>query len=218
MKSWLSLRGLYEWDPTILDGLQLPEGVDRDTLVPNLLLESQESEILFPDPVSLSYAIRVWSASRMPTWQRIYDALQLEYDPIANYDRTEEETVSYKEAGDYNNSGSGSTTQVGTMTTQRDTDDYTAGFNDSSTQADTATARKRETETVRPAGWGTNNSIADRGADNRAGDSTRKIRAYGNIGVTTSQQMVEAEIELAEHNIYKYIIDDFIGRFCLLVF
>ena len=45
------------------------------------------------------------------------------------------------------------------------------------------------------------------------------LERYGNIGVTTSQQMAEQEIELAPKlNITNYIIDSFKNRFCLLVY
>ena len=49
--------------------------------------------------------------------------------------------------------------------------------------------------------------------------STRTGRTYGNIGVTTSQQMLESEITLrARYNIYNIIVRDFKERFCLLVY
>lgn len=45
------------------------------------------------------------------------------------------------------------------------------------------------------------------------------VEAYGNIGVTTSQQMLEQEIELAPKlNLVNYITESFINRFCLLVY
>ena len=48
---------------------------------------------------------------------------------------------------------------------------------------------------------------------------TRESHISGNIGVTTSQQMAEQEIELAPKlNITNYIIDSFKNRFCLLVY
>ena len=44
-------------------------------------------------------------------------------------------------------------------------------------------------------------------------------RIHGNIGVTTSQQMLEQELEIAPKlNIINYIVDSFKKRFCLLVY
>lgn len=45
------------------------------------------------------------------------------------------------------------------------------------------------------------------------------IEAFGNIGVTTSQQMLESELELAPKlNVFNYIIESFKNRFCILVY
>ena len=49
--------------------------------------------------------------------------------------------------------------------------------------------------------------------------SSRTGRTYGNIGVTTSQQMLESEIMLrGRYNAYDIIVNDFKQRFCLLVY
>ncbi|MBQ1571170.1 MAG: hypothetical protein IIZ78_08615 [Clostridiales bacterium] len=41
---------------------------------------------------------------------------------------------------------------------------------------------------------------------------------YGNIGVTMTQQLIEAERNLVRFNIYDLIIDDFKQRFCVLIY
>ena len=48
---------------------------------------------------------------------------------------------------------------------------------------------------------------------------TRNVHMYGNIGVTSSQQMAEQEIELAPKlNLFNIIVDEFRERFCLQVY
>ena len=48
---------------------------------------------------------------------------------------------------------------------------------------------------------------------------SREAHLYGNIGVTTSQQMLEQELEVAPKlNVINYIIDSFKKRFCVLVY
>lgn len=47
----------------------------------------------------------------------------------------------------------------------------------------------------------------------------RTLHAYGNIGVTTAQEMLQQEIDLIpELDIYKVITDDFISAFCIGVY
>lgn len=41
---------------------------------------------------------------------------------------------------------------------------------------------------------------------------------HGNIGVTTSQQMLQAELDVRRFNIYEQIADLFVEHFCLLVY
>ena len=41
---------------------------------------------------------------------------------------------------------------------------------------------------------------------------------YGNIGVTMTQQLIQAERDLVRFNIYDIIIDDFKQRFCVLIY
>ena len=49
-------------------------------------------------------------------------------------------------------------------------------------------------------------------------DSTRLGRAHGNIGVTTSQQMLQSELDIARWNIYEQITDLFLSEFCIMVY
>ncbi len=47
---------------------------------------------------------------------------------------------------------------------------------------------------------------------------THSTRRTGNIGVTSSQELLERERSVAQFNIYKYIVDSFKKRFCILVY
>lgn len=69
-----------------------------------------------------------------------------------------------------------------------------------------------------------NTSITDGGTiDNDGTDKgtveLRKVgNAKGNIGVTTTQQMIGQERGVVEFNIYDYILNSFKQRFCILVY
>ena len=43
-------------------------------------------------------------------------------------------------------------------------------------------------------------------------------RIHGNIGVTTSQQMLQAELDIAQWNIYEHIKDIFMQEFCIMIY
>ena len=50
------------------------------------------------------------------------------------------------------------------------------------------------------------------------GNVTREAHMYGNIGVTTSQQMLRDELSVAEWNIYEHIKDLFMQEFCIMIY
>lgn len=107
----LSPLGLYNWDSTIFDLMQIPSALDRDTLVKNLLAETAELEVLYPNPVVFKNLVGVWSAKQIDVWNRLYATTQYEYNPIENYNR-------YETGSD---SGTGRTTHSGTDTTTETT-------------------------------------------------------------------------------------------------
>lgn len=44
-----------------------------------------------------------------------------------------------------------------------------------------------------------------------------ELEKYGNLGVTTSQQMLESELELRKRNIYNEYLDRFINEYCFYI-
>ena len=92
MTATLSLLGLYQYSERLFDGMRIPKGVDKDTLVQNLLAETAEFEILYPDPEFMADMIAVWSAKELTVWEELEKTRHYDYDPISNYVRNEEST------------------------------------------------------------------------------------------------------------------------------
>lgn len=65
--------------------------------------------------------------------------------------------------------------------------------------------------------YNTENYVNSGRIDSNA-DIERKRVEQGNIGVTTSQEMLKQEIEISKFNVYDYIAQDFKSRFCLCVY
>lgn len=194
-----------------MDDLTLPEGLNADTLKNNIILECAELEVLYPAPDFFRWAVGVWSAAQLPQWVKMYSALQIEYNPLENYDRTEEWTESGQR--DTTKQVQNSTNSNGTTSETSDSKHYVTGYNDN-----------REVLQNHDTGSGSSTSTASAtGTGNETGtdthDDTRQGRIHGNIGVTTSQQMLKAEFELApEINMYSIITREFRNRFCLLMY
>jgi hypothetical protein len=107
MKATLSILGLYNYDPAIFDGLNLPDGVERETVVNNLLCELAELEVIYPSWITMRRAVTDWSNSRVASWSKMLTALNAEYNPIENYDRKEEWNDSANSKGGYQNKVAG---------------------------------------------------------------------------------------------------------------
>lgn len=88
MRAILDLLGMYQYDNTVLDLMQIPEALDRQTLIDNLLMESAEMEILYSNIGFLKQAIGSWSAKNLHIWEELYDTTQYKYNPIWNKDGT----------------------------------------------------------------------------------------------------------------------------------
>lgn len=63
-----------------------------------------------------------------------------------------------------------------------------------------------------------NISGAESGQNDVMNSKNHRLRAFGNIGVTTSQQMLQAELDIDTWNVYEHITDMFIDEFCVLLF
>lgn len=202
----ISILGLYEYDNTIFDGLKLPEGVDKETLITNLVTELSCFEILYPNPDFLKRLIPVWSDKEFPVWNKLYETTLLKYDPLSNYDRTEE----WEDVGDNSATNNGTTKNIGSSSGSGSNKNSVAGFNSS----ELVESEKAENS-------GQSNSSSDTtisGTSTEKLKSTHRGRVSGNIGVTTSQQMLEEERRVALFNLYDRIIESFKMRFCILVY
>lgn len=269
--AFLTVMGLYNFDNTLLDSLVYPEGVDGTLLKNNIILETAEMEVIYPDPTFFKTAVGLWSHTRIVTWERVYNASLEEYNPIENYNRYEEETTDGSRIhsgtdttnGTEQHSGTDSTatTESGTNVTDgsisrtvsgtesgtanqdhsetnqitafdsnalqtHDKKTLTAEDTTSATRSGTETETNDTTVTDSKTGSGTithGENVVTSGTmqhgEQIEDSGSRESHIHGNIGVTTSQQMLESELEVAPKlNIYDYIIRDFKQRFCLLVY
>lgn len=89
----ISLYGLYVTDPTIFDNFQLPEEVNKEELITNLLLEVGELETIYPDSDVMKLSIGAWSRGMIRGWDMIATVLYEKYDPFVNIKRDEVRTI-----------------------------------------------------------------------------------------------------------------------------
>lgn len=250
MKAKLSVLGLYQYDNTVFDDFALPERINRDNLINNLLLECAELTCIYPDTGFFKMALKSWSQMEISTWEWLLDTQGYDYNPIWNVDVKDSTRDDRKETrnlqgtnnetrnlqGTNNETKNMTTTDSGTIGTVAGGSDVQEvdvnAFNSGSgTRRETTTTRygktESETRNLQSVTSGTDNySSTDTGTDNYIStdtgtvDNNTKIEFYkrGNQGVTTTQQMIREEQELAKFNIDDYIINEFKKRFCILLY
>lgn len=185
----LSIMGMYDYDDTLFEGFTVPGDLKEDC-INNILIECAELEIIYPEYDILKKAITVWSNSNQISWQKIYNTMTVEYNPIWNVDATILEQQD-------------STGNSKTVLSHNDTDtESVKGFNSNNWSE----ARK--------------NDRVLSGNDTKTDtlDNTINTRRTGNIGVTSTQSLIKEEREIAEFNFVNYITDLFKQRFCLMVY
>lgn len=329
-QSKLTLIGLYNWDANLFKNLYLPTGIDKDIAITTILIESCEFEVIYSDPNFIEDMIGLISKKWQRTFQKWHDALQLEYNPIENYDRYEEWTdegtntgtvkhgttknsaskgselykasksedisisnsqniegstseslegsntenvtgsntesvndsrnenikgtsteqssgtsqtdtfvSSYdsnslnqdnqsKSSQSANSSGStsqdttGSSKQDTTRSSKQDTTGSSSQSTTGSSKQDTTGSSSQSTTISDQSSTDTSGSVSEIGSD----DETRNLgstgehegHVHGNIGVTTSQQMLKAELDISSWNLYQHIADIFVEELCIMVY
>lgn len=129
----------------------------------------------------------------------------------------------------FNESGYADHTQ--TVTDYNTTDDIDISESEDITRDETITLAHGKVETTmhgavvdstgsdRKTGTETRTSLA---GENRTEESTdtfeKEVYIHGNIGVTTSQQMIEAERNIADFDIVDIIVKEYIKEFCIMVY
>ena len=212
MRPTVSYLGLYNYDSTIFDDFALPNSVAsrKAEFVDEILSELGQLEALYPNTEVFKRILKAWSNTRLTEWQRVETALTAEYNPIHNFDRHEDysDTNTEKETGKSNSTSSTESNANGTNeNTESETAFNTESFKNRTKNAGTDTASSTASATNE-----SNNTVT------RETKVQHTAHLYGNIGVTTSQQMINKELAMRRGDLESYIIDDFKRRFCVMVY
>lgn len=221
----LTLQGLYNYDSRLFDLMKVPKQLNVNTVIRTLCDRTRELELLYPELQYMKQRIGIWSDRNMWSWQKMCDVLDEEYNPIENYDRTEEwsdQNQSTETSHDQSDESNGfenlrtdNLKEKNSGTNRRQNVAFNSGLTDA--EKNIVDGSINNTGTQKHVENGHRNTIND---GDRSGNSssTHTGRVHGNIGVTTTQQMIQSELELAKFNIYETIADSFVQEFCLMVY
>lgn len=264
---------------------------DKDTLLACIIQTGASFEPLYADPDYFHLMSAMWWKRWKRTFEKWFDAFDLEYNPLENYDRQEQwhedtldtgsestehsQTTTVDDDSSYAKQGADQITEEGTGAYSKsgsddeqlsgkdqvdhdynkdiDTENSVSAFDSSSysphdkthtddvltaENTDTTYGRKSDRdysesgesedskETNRS--WSESGTAADDSKTDVEGTSATDRsndrdfdhtgRIHGNIGVTTSQQMLESELKVQGWNIYQHMTDIFCREMLVSVY
>lgn len=139
------------------------------------------------------------------------DAFNTEYNPLENYDKNEEITYTFGETKEIFSKGEQTNK---TITGESHGMDI---YSESTYEQDTFVNKNKSESNIDER---TDTMTDGQRSDNRTISSYQNVtknRTHGNIGVTTSQQMLESELEMRKHDIIFDYIKDFADKYFFIV-
>ena len=218
----LSIIGMLAGQPDMLDDLQLPEDLDRETVLDAIKLETAELEVVYTNPVFMKQAIKAWSKRRLYAWTEIYKTTQYEYEPLWNKDATITDTeeiergqsIEGESAG--NKTGTMSRTSSGTRggSNLREV----TGYNSAELATDSKDTQQA-TDSLQTSGTDGESSSGSTSEDLTENITrTRTHRETGNIGITSAMDLIRQQREIVDIDIAQIIAVEFKRQFCVMVY
>lgn len=197
-------------------GVELPWGDSVDSIVLDIEYFGNRSGGKFVSPVIMNLlgsteeltaesreilARIIWTKFGEP-WKRLWETNVVAYNPIHNYNMTDRRELSKGES----EARAGSTSSVDGITHGRkiETVEGVAGLNNTSNKgklSDTSETQESGTTTDEITGTSKDDIV-------RAGNEVETTTKSGNIGVTTTQQMLSSERELWKWNFFDQVYKD----------
>ena len=199
----IGLESFLNPEHSIFEQAEFPEGINIEALKGAIYLRCQEFELLYSDPDFMIAAVKVWAMKHYWTFDKWIKLLSKEYDPLYNKDYYEE---------------------------IHDTHEGAASGSNSSTDSYTNSRTDKHSEKAYNTGSGYNEIIKDESSGSNGGTTSgtfgnndsyvngHTYHGWGNIGITSAQELFLKEADLARFNLYEQIADLFCNEFCIMVF
>lgn len=227
----INLNNLMEFNPTLFDGIMIPSDCDGQALIDLIMLNYGEMQFLYPDWTSAKIFINSWFRAHYTSIQNLWKDYNASYNPLYNKDAyfTEERTPDLTDtrtpdlqdertANLTNELTHGKkSTESGSRETQYKGFDSST-YQDVNKEIPAAVLTNSGKDTVKDTGTDT---YRHTGTESTTHTGTEKIvrREYGNIGVTTSTQLIQSDSEFWQiYNWYDIIAKMFACDFCVMVY
>lgn len=187
---------MHLWDGDLFDDITLPSGMDKTTVVNQIMLDNGLLEVVYPEHDLLKGLIKAHFLARQLDYQRLWDAVSQTYNPLYNLDR--KNTLTEKTERSENTTGNT------TSNANQSTEQKVSAFDSSTYQPSEQMS-------------GNTSDTTDATTDTQGQDvHTLELHEEGSIGVITPQDMLRREFDIRKDwNIYKFISLDFRDNFMI---
>lgn len=168
------------------------------SLIENFLENNVVSE---ENKITIAQAIY---AMYIKNWNALYKTLSLEYNPIENYSMTETENVQDSHKGTLESDSLDTNTNTENTIVNDTANNQLWGFN----STDSVNSDKQIGDTTRNVDGSVNSTHKNTDTETKDITSDRTLKRSGNIGVTTSQQMIESERQLWLWKFFESVFSD----------
>lgn len=225
--------------PSPFAGANVPDPLNLETVINAIMIRCGLLTPVYPEPEVFCEMTRHWFDTKQWTFEHLIKVIQSEYSPIENVfeDRTESTDYNSKNitSGGYTDTASGKDTEQLSGSDERDisnsgTDSTTntiSAFNSATYQPDNRSETThghdvddditygKKTDTT----YGKQIKRVNDETESKTGEDTITMNRHGNIGVTTSQQLINEELELLRHfDIYSYIAKLFESDMMIMIY
>lgn len=185
---------IYPWCTSTMD-FEYIYSHSGDKLIAPLVYKLLEDDKTITSQ-NLDKIVNIIKNKYIDKWNKLYQALVIDdYNPIENYSMVEVETPNITKTYHREQNTNIEVSDDGESTSS------VYGFNSSTPTP----SGKAEVDNTRTTSGNKDDNFQD-GNDTETG--TREKTRSGNIGVTTTQQMLEQEIEIKKHNFYDIVYGD----------
>ncbi len=156
MRSYVSLDGMLSYleniNTPLFSSVSLPTGIDRQTMIDTIYQDGAEFGVIYPDPTFFRNRVNSWFLTKYKTFDKWNSVLNMEYNPIENYDRMEawsdtgtvSDTGSRSDTGTSHDTTESTTTLNGSTTTENET----SGTESGTTSGTTSETGRKQTDTT----------------------------------------------------------------------
>lgn len=211
---------MHLWDGDLFDDIVLPDGMDKITVVNQIMLDNGLLEVVYPEHDLLKGLIKAHFLARQLDYQRLWDAVSQTYNPLYNLDRkntlTEKTERTENTTGNTTSNSTSNTTTSSTSNTNQSTEQKVSAF-DSSTYQPSEQMSGNTNDITNGNTIDNTNGNTDATTDTQGQDvHTLESHEEGSIGVITPQDMLRREFDIRrDWNIYKFISMDFRDQFMI---